>query len=109
MFENFENLLISQECDCFPVQFGGFIFILLYETLPDECEVSWTAGQKKIILKQEQMIAFYKYLYAGGSAPRTPYKYQRYIPEMGKPAKCVQLSSCQLTSHLSLPTSFLIL
>ena len=40
------------------------------------------------------MIEFYKYLYAGSSAARRPYKYQKYIPEMEKPNKRVQLSSC---------------
>ena len=40
------------------------------------------------------MIEFYKYLYAGGSAPRTPYKFQKYIPEIERPNKCIQLSSC---------------
>ena len=39
------------------------------------------------------MIEFYKYFYAGGFPLRTPHDYQKYIPEMGKPAKCVQLSS----------------
>ena len=38
------------------------------------------------------MIEFYKYFYAEGSAPWTPYKYQKYIPEMEKPNKCVPLT-----------------
>ena len=38
------------------------------------------------------MIEFYKYV--EGSVPRTPYKYQKYIPKMGKPTKCIQLSNC---------------
>ena len=39
------------------------------------------------------MIEFYKYLYAVGFALRTPYEYQKNIPEMEKPAKCIQQSS----------------
>ena len=60
-----------------------------------QCEVSWTAGQKKIILKQEEMIEFYKHLYAeaGGIRPPHPLRLTKNMPEMGKPAKCVQLSS----------------
>ena len=59
----------------------------------NECQVSWTAEEKKIILKLEEIIEFCKYLYAGRSAARTPYKYQKYIPEMGKTSNCFQLSS----------------
>ena len=39
-----------------------------------------------------EMIEFYKYFYAEGSAPCIPYKYQKYIPEMEKPSKCVQVT-----------------
>ena len=35
------------------------------------------------------MIEFYKYFYEEGSAT---YKYQKYIPEMEKSNKCVQLT-----------------
>ena len=35
------------------------------------------------------MIEFYKYFYEEGSAT---YKYQKYIPEMEKSKKCVQLT-----------------
>ena len=48
------------------------------------------------------MFEFYKYFYAALRL-RTPYKDQKYIPEVEKPNKCVHLSSCpfeQLTSHL---------
>ena len=44
------------------------------------------------------MIEFYKYLYAGGLALRTPYDYLKNFPEMGKPAKCVQLWAVHLSS-----------
>ena len=37
------------------------------------------------------MFEFYIYLYAGGSGPRTPYKFQKDIPEIGKSNKCAQL------------------
>ena len=53
------------------------------------------AGQldnRKIILKQEEMIEFYKYLYVGGFALRTPYDYQKNIPEMESQPN---VSSCQ--------------
>ena len=46
------------------------------------CEGSWTAGQK-IIFKQDEMIEFYKYLYAGAPPPVPPTNItSRYIPEM---------------------------
>ena len=44
-------------------------FMITYCYHKHECEVSRTAGQKIITLKEDYLIEFYKYLYAGGSAP----------------------------------------
>ena len=41
-----------------------------------ECDVSWTAGQKKKFLQYKEMIEFYKYVY-GGFTLRTTYDYQK--------------------------------
>ena len=73
----------------------------------EECEFSWTAGQKKIILKWEQMIEFYKYLYAGGLAFSSHSDYQKISQKWEIQPNVSSCPAVQLTSHLYIKSIFM--